>query len=85
MLDNDVPGVPVVNASGYLVGFVDGGQLLASTLPSSVRVARNLPGINEGTDSWVRYDRAAADWPVEELTYAIVDNRKQSCILAIVN
>jgi hypothetical protein len=30
MLDNNVPGVPVVNASGYLVGFVDGGHLLAS-------------------------------------------------------
>jgi CBS domain-containing protein len=29
MLDNNLPGVPVVNASGYLVGFVDGGHLLA--------------------------------------------------------
>jgi CBS domain-containing protein len=67
MLDNNVPGVPVVNASGYLVGFVDGGHLLASTLPSSVTVAPNLPGVLEGADSWVRYDHTAADRPVEEL------------------
>jgi CBS-domain-containing membrane protein len=30
MLDNNVP---VVNARGYLIGFVNGGHLLASTLP----------------------------------------------------
>jgi CBS domain-containing protein len=67
MLDNNVPGVPVVNARGYLVGFVDGGHLLTSTLPTSVTGVGSLPGILEGRDSWVRYDRAAADRPVEEL------------------
>jgi CBS domain-containing protein len=67
MLDNNVPGVPVVNARGYLVGFVDDGHLLTSALPTSVTVAHNLPGVLEGRDSWVRYDRAAADRPVEEL------------------
>ena len=67
MLDNNVPGVPVVNARGYLVGFVDGGHLLASVLPTSVTVVDSLPGILEGRDSWVRYDCAAADRPVEEL------------------
>jgi CBS domain protein len=66
-LVNNVPGVPVVNASGYLVGFVDGGHLLASTLPTSVTIARNRPSVLEGADAWVRYDRAAADRPVEEL------------------
>jgi CBS domain-containing protein len=67
MLDNNVPGVPVVNARGYLVGLVDGGHLLASTLPTSVTIARNLRSVLEGADAWVRYDRAAADRPVEEL------------------
>ena len=67
MLDNNVPGVPVVNAKGYLVGFVHDGHLLTSALPTSVTVAHNLPGVLEGRDSWVRYDRAAADRPVEEL------------------
>jgi len=67
MLDNNVPGVPVVNARGYLVGFVDGGHLLASVLPTSVTVVDSLPGILEGRDSWVRYNCAAADRPVEEL------------------
>jgi CBS domain-containing protein len=67
MLDNNVPGVPVVNARGYLIGFVDGGHLLTSALPTSVTVIDSLPGILEGRDSWVRYDRAAADRPVEEL------------------
>jgi CBS domain-containing protein len=67
MLDNNVPGVPVVNARGYLVGFVDGGHLLTSALPTSVTVVDSLPGILEGRDSWVRYDRASADRPVEEL------------------
>ena len=67
MLDNNVPGVPVVNAKGYLVGFVDGGHLLASILPTSVTVVDSLPGILEGRDSWARYDCAAADRPVDEL------------------
>jgi CBS domain-containing protein len=67
MLDNSVPGVPVVNARGYLVGFVDDGHLLTSALPTSVTVAHNLPGVLEGRDSWVRYQRAAANRPVEQL------------------
>jgi CBS domain-containing protein len=67
MLDNNVPGVPVVNTRGYLVGFIDDGHLLTSALPSSMMAVDSLPGILEGRDSWVRYDRAAADRPVEEL------------------
>ena len=46
MLDNNVPGVPVVNTRGYLVGFVDDGHLLTSALPTSVTVAHNLPGVS---------------------------------------
>jgi CBS domain-containing protein len=67
MLDDNVPGVPVVDAKGYLVGFVDDKRLLTSALPSSITVVDCLPGILEGRDSWIRYDRAAADRPVEEL------------------
>ena len=50
-LDNNVPAVPAVNASGYLVGFVDGGHLLASTLPTSVTIAHNRPSVLEGADA----------------------------------
>jgi CBS-domain-containing membrane protein len=36
MLDNGVPGIPMVNDRGYLVGFVNDAHLLASTLPKFV-------------------------------------------------
>jgi CBS domain-containing protein len=67
MLDNGVPGVPVENERGYLVGFVSDVHLLASTLPSFVTFVDNLPRSPEGADGWVRYDRSAVDRPVEEL------------------
>jgi hypothetical protein len=67
MLDNGVPGVPVENKRGYLVGFVSDVHLLASTLPSFVTFVDNLPRSPEGADGWVRYDRSAVDRPVEEL------------------
>jgi CBS domain-containing protein len=67
MLDNGVPGVPVVDDRGYLVGFVDDGHLLASTLPKFVTFVRNLPRSPEGADEWVRYNRSAVNRPVEEL------------------
>ena len=67
MLDNGLPGVPVVDDRGYLVGFVDDGHLLASTLPRFVTFVRFLPGSPEGADKWVRYNRSAVDRPVEEL------------------
>jgi CBS domain-containing protein len=67
MLDNGVPGVPVVNDRGYLVGFVNDAHLLASTLPKFVTLVDNLPHSPEGADGWVRYNRSAMDWPVEEL------------------
>jgi hypothetical protein len=52
MLDNSVPGLPVVNERGYLVGFVDDGHLLASTLPRFVTFVNNLPRSREGADRW---------------------------------
>jgi CBS domain-containing protein len=67
MLDNDVPGVPGVDDRGYLVGCVNNTHLLASTLPKFVTSMDNLPHSPEGADGWVRYNRSAMDWPVEEL------------------
>ena len=48
MLDNGVPGVPVENERGHLVGFVSEAHLLASTLPSFVTFANNLPRSPKG-------------------------------------
>ena len=67
MLDNGLPGVPVVDDRGYLVGFVDDGHLLASTLPKFVTFVRFLPRSPEGADDWVRYHRSAVDRPIDEL------------------
>jgi CBS domain-containing protein len=67
MLDNGVPGIPVVNDRGYLVGFIHDAHLLASTLPNFVTFVNNLPHSAEGADGWVRYNRSAMEWPVEEL------------------
>jgi CBS domain-containing protein len=67
MLDNGVPGVPVVNDRGYVIGFVNDAHLLASTLPSFVTFVDNLPRSPEGADGWVRYNRSAVDRPVGEL------------------
>ena len=67
MLDNDLPGVPVVDDRGYLVGLVNDAHLLASTLPKFVTLMDNLPHSPEGADGRVRYNRSAMDWPVEEL------------------
>jgi CBS domain-containing protein len=67
MLDNGLPGVPVVDDRGYPVGFVDDARLLASTLPKFVTFVRNLPRSPEGADGWVRYKDYAARWPVERL------------------
>jgi CBS domain-containing protein len=67
MLDNGVPGIPVVNDRGYLIGFVHDAHLLASTLPRFVTFVHNLPHSPEGADGWVRYNCSAMDCPVEEL------------------
>src|SRR3712207_7493551 len=33
LAENNIPGVPVVDTEGYLIGFVSDGHLLASALP----------------------------------------------------
>ncbi len=50
MLDNGVPGIPVVNDRGYLVGFIHDAHLLGSTLPNFVTFVDNLPHSPEGAD-----------------------------------
>ena len=67
LLENNVPGVPVVDSDGTLVGFVTDGHLLASALPKYLSVMSDVSFISEGGDSWVRYFTESADRPVSEV------------------
>ncbi len=62
-----MPGVPVVDTDGYLVGFVSDGHLLASALPKYMADMEDLSFVREGTDTWVRYLAESADQPVSEV------------------
>jgi CBS domain-containing protein len=62
-----VPGVPVVDANGYLVGFVSDGHLLASALPKYLATMEDLSFIRESGDAWVHYLAESADRPVSEV------------------
>ena len=55
MLDNNVPGVPVVDEEGNLVGFVADGHLLASALPEYLKVMADVSFVSEAGDEWVDY------------------------------
>jgi CBS-domain-containing membrane protein len=55
MLDNNVPGVPVVDEEGNLVGFVSDGHLLASALPEYLKVMADVSFVSEAGDEWVDY------------------------------
>jgi CBS domain-containing protein len=65
--ENRMAGVPVVNADGYLVGFVSDGHLLASALPKYVAEMEDLSFIKESGDAWVHYLAESADRPVSEV------------------
>ena len=67
LVENRIPGVPVVDAGGDLVGFVSDGLLLASALPKYMADMEDLSFIREGTDTWVRYLAESADRPVSEV------------------
>ena len=67
LLENNVPGVPVVDGDGTLVGFVTDGHLLASALPKYLSVMGDVSFISEGADSWVHYFTESADRPVSEV------------------
>ena len=65
--ENRVPGVPVVDGDGHLVGFVTDGHLLASALPKYLSTMEDVSFISEGGDAWVHYFTESADRPVSEV------------------
>ncbi len=67
LLENRIPGVPVVDAEGRLVGFASDGHLLASALPGYLAAMEDVSFVSEGRDTWVRYLAEAADRPVGEV------------------
>ncbi len=67
LLENNVPGVPVVDEEGLLVGFVTDGHLLASALPEYLKVMADVSFVSEAGDSWVDYFAGSAERPVSEV------------------
>ena len=67
LLQNNIPGVPVVDGGGLLVGFVSDGHLLASALPKYFATMDDVSFISEGADAWVHYFTESADNPVSEV------------------
>jgi CBS domain-containing protein len=67
LAENRIPGVPVVDAEGHLIGFVSDSHLLASALPKYMADMEDLSFVREGTDTWVRYLAESADRPVSEV------------------
>ena len=76
LLENKMPGVPVVDANGHLVGFVSDGHLLASALPKYVAAMEDLSFIRESGDAWVHYLAESADRPVSEVMSTEVSSVK---------
>ena len=76
LLENKMPGVPVVDADGHLVGFVSDGHLLASALPKYVAAMEDLSFIRESGDAWVHYLAESADRPVSEVMSTEVSSVK---------
>ena len=67
LLENQIPGVPVVDGEGMLVGFVTDGHLLASALPKYLTVIDDVSFITEAGDEWVDYFAGSAERPVREI------------------
>jgi CBS domain-containing protein len=67
LLENDIPGVPVVDREGILVGFVNDGHLLASALPEYLKVMADVSFVSEAGDEWVDYFAGSAERPVSEV------------------
>jgi CBS domain-containing protein len=76
LLENEMPGVPVVDADGHLVGFVSDGHLLASALPKYLATMEDISFVREGRDAWVHYLAESADRPVGEVMSAEVSSVK---------
>jgi CBS domain-containing protein len=67
LLENNVPGVPVVDEEGILVGFVTDGHLLASAMPEYLKVMADVSFVSEAGDEWVDYFAESAEKPVGEV------------------
>ena len=67
LLENQIPGVPVVDEEGMLVGFVTDGHLLASALPKYLTVMDDVSFVTEAGDDWVDYFAGSAERPVSEV------------------
>jgi CBS domain-containing protein len=67
LLENNVPGVPVVDEEGKLVGFVSDRHLLASALPEYLKVMADVSFVSEAGDQWVDYFAGSAERPVGEV------------------
>jgi CBS domain-containing protein len=67
LLENNVPGVPVVDEKGSLVGFVSDRHLLASALPEYLKVMADVSFVSEAGDEWVDYFAGSAERPVGEV------------------
>ena len=67
LLENKLPGVPVVDEEGLLVGFVNDGHLLASALPQYLKVMADVSFVSEAGDQWVDYFSESAERPVGEV------------------
>ena len=67
LLETEVPGLPVVDEDGLLVGFVTDGHLLASALPEYLKVMADVSFVSEAGDQWVDYFSESAERPVGEV------------------
>jgi CBS domain-containing protein len=67
LLESAVPGLPVVDEDGLLVGFVTDGHLLASALPEYLKVMADVSFVSEAGDQWVDYFSESAEKPVGEV------------------
>jgi CBS domain-containing protein len=67
LLENNVPGVPVVDEDGHLEGFISDGHLLDSAMPQYLKLMDNLSFVPESADKWVSYLTEAAEKPVREI------------------
>ncbi len=67
LLENNVPGVPVVDEEGTLVGFVSDAHLLASALPDYLKIMQDVSFVSEAGDRWVDYFAESAETPVGEV------------------
>ena len=67
LLENNIPGVPVIDEEGLLVGFVSDAHLLASALPDYLKIMEDVSFVSEAGDRWVKYFAESAERPVSEV------------------